>query len=321
VWTIEALELYDNRLIDNLPSGISNLTALKLLDVEACNFTGELFTESVLSLTEMVALRCSFNAFTGKIPSEISSLANLKQFWIAENKMSGTLPAELAQLSSLGKYMNNVFSETVLLSPHTACVFSSKETLFIYENSFQGTIISGFGSLTNLTELRFYRNELTGPIPEDMYSATGLQILRLDENSLTGEVSTLIGKLVTLEDLRLNDQSKGFSGAIPAEIGSLALISKWKWHTTTRTTLHELTQLYVTLTQQGTYFSITMISRANFQTSLMTSHGLSSSICQITDLRELFLPAFLPSILFETYTFPTTYSLAQFLRTTRHPLL
>jgi Leucine-rich repeat (LRR) protein len=227
LWTIESVELFDNRIIGNLPSGISNLTQLKLLDVEACNLTGEFFTESVLGLTEIVSLRGSFNTFDGSIPAGISSLAKLKQLWIAENQMTGTLPAELAQLSSLGTYMSNIFLYMVFLSPHTASVFSPTETLFLYDNIFEGSIISGFGSLTNLTQLRMYMNKFTGTIPDDMYSAAGLQVLRLDGNELRGEIPTLIGNLVALEDLRLNDQTPpGFTGEIPEDISGLTSLRK-----------------------------------------------------------------------------------------------
>lgn len=117
LYTLESLELFDNRLISDFPSGISNLTQLKLLDVEKCNFTGELFTESVLSLTELVALRASFNEFIGTIPAGISQLAKLKQLWIAENQVAGSLPTELAQLSSLGMCRCNNFSDTTLRFP------------------------------------------------------------------------------------------------------------------------------------------------------------------------------------------------------------
>lgn len=140
--------------------------------------------------------------------------------------MTGTVPAELAQLSSLGTSMSIISQKTAHHFPHTSCDFYSIETLFLYDNSLEGTIISGFGLLSNLTQLRIYTNLFEGPIPEDMYSATALQVLRLDENSLTGEISTLIGNLVKLEDFRLNDQSEGFSGKIPTEIGSLTLLSE-----------------------------------------------------------------------------------------------
>jgi len=93
---------------------------------------------------------------------------------------------------------------------------------------FDGTIISEFVLLTNLTQLWLYRNVLSGQIPEEIYNATKLRVFRVDLNFFGGGLSTNIGK-VELEDLRMNLQfPPGFSGAVPSELGQCTLLSKWQ---------------------------------------------------------------------------------------------
>lgn len=103
------------------------------------------------------------------------------------------------------------------------------ESLFLYNNTFDGPIVSEFGSLANLTQLRLYGNVLTGAIPEEIFDATKLRVLRVDRNFLGGGLSTNIGKLVELEDLRMNLQfPPGFTGSVPEELSQCSLLSKWQ---------------------------------------------------------------------------------------------
>lgn len=116
LYTIASIILFDNRIISTIPTGIGNLTRLELLDIEACNFTDSLFTEDVLKLTELVALRASFNEFNNSIPAEISSLSHLKQLWAADNQLSGELPTQMAQLTSLGTLSRTAISARFIIS-------------------------------------------------------------------------------------------------------------------------------------------------------------------------------------------------------------
>uniref|UniRef100_A0A7S1GK75 L domain-like protein n=1 Tax=Cyclophora tenuis TaxID=216820 RepID=A0A7S1GK75_CYCTE len=75
-----------------LPAGIGSLTSLDLLDLEENMLSGELFTAELLSLTNLRALRASFNQFIGTIPTEIGLLTELRQFWFAENMITSTIP-------------------------------------------------------------------------------------------------------------------------------------------------------------------------------------------------------------------------------------
>lgn len=174
-----------------------------MLDLEQNLLTGQFFTEAILSLSEIVALRASFNDLNGTIPEDIDRLSKVEQLWIAENQFNGALPTQLGNLQSL-------------------------DSLFLYNNTFDGPIISEFGTLANLTQLRLYGNVLNGEIPEELYDATRLRVLRVDLNFLQGGLSTSIGKLVELEDFRMNDQfPPGFTGSVPAELSQCSLLRKY----------------------------------------------------------------------------------------------
>lgn len=231
LYTVQDLTFYDNSLGSSIPEGVSNLTALKLLDLESNALTGTFFTDSILSLTGLIALRASFNELNGTIPEGIDTLSGLQQLWIAVNQFNGPLPTQFGNLQSLGTIASSTLRDLLLSSGQFLISFVPcfrTDSLFLYNNSFDGTIISEFGSLTNLTQLRLYSNVFDGSIPEELYDATKLRVLRVDLNFLGGGLSTNIGKLTVLEDLRMNTQfPPGFSGEVPAELSQCSLLRKW----------------------------------------------------------------------------------------------
>jgi Leucine-rich repeat (LRR) protein len=234
------LTFYNNSLSSSIPGSISNLTSLKLLDLESNVLTGTFFTESILSLTQLVALRASFNELNGTVPVGIGALVNLQQLWIAENQFNGPLPTEFGSLQALGKspdffqihlrlpFLNRNTGLSIRTSSYPCPrLFIPIDSLFLYSNSFDGNIISEFGSLPNLTQLRLYSNVFDGNLPEEIYDATKLVVLRVDQNFLDGGLSANIGKLTDLEDLRMDTQfPPGFSGSVPSELGECTRLRK-----------------------------------------------------------------------------------------------
>lgn len=147
MYTIGKIILFDNRIISTIPTGIGNLTRLELLDIEACNFTDTLFTEDVLKLTDLVALRASFNEFNNSIPAEVSSLSKLKQLWAAENQLSGELPTQLAELKSLGTQSHPTISGRFIISSIYLTILIAPT---LQKHCFFTKIVSGAPSLVAL---------------------------------------------------------------------------------------------------------------------------------------------------------------------------
>ena len=101
--TAEVIIFFNNFLSSSIPDGIGNLTELGLLDLESNDLTGIFFSESILSLTKIYALRASFNQLNGSIPEDINRLSGLNQLWVADNQLNGQLPRQFGDLTSLGK--------------------------------------------------------------------------------------------------------------------------------------------------------------------------------------------------------------------------
>jgi len=99
---VETLIFYDNSLSSSIPDGIGGMRSLLLLDLESNALTGEFFAGGILNLTNLLALRASFNDLNGTIPETIDTLSNLQQLWIAENEFSGGLPTQFGNLQGLG---------------------------------------------------------------------------------------------------------------------------------------------------------------------------------------------------------------------------
>ena len=80
------------------------------------------------------------NQLTGAIPTELGSLAKLKELWLSENRLTGEIPVEMGSLSNL-------------------------EELHLWGNELTGEIPLELGSLAKLASLSLSQNQLTGAIP------------------------------------------------------------------------------------------------------------------------------------------------------------
>lgn len=193
LFTAERLGLFGNGLTSTIPSGISNLTSIIVLDFENNFMDGVAIPESIRELATLEGLFFSRNVFTGSIPQDIDRLSALTQFWVANNDIQGTLPTTLGAITGL-------------------------QTIIANTNRMIGNIPSQLGAL-NLTNLQLYENRLDGPIPGEIFQATNLNVLRLDFNFLDGTIDPAVGDLLLLEDLRLNNNI--LNGNIPSTISQL----------------------------------------------------------------------------------------------------
>ena len=82
-----------------------------------------------------------------------------------------------------------------------------------------GTIPSGLGGLTDLTELNLRGNKLTGAIPAELGALEMLQTLDLAANRLTGAIPSELGGLAYLDELSLT--ANQLTGVIPPAVGAL----------------------------------------------------------------------------------------------------
>ncbi|KAJ7973994.1 LRR receptor-like kinase [Quillaja saponaria] len=188
-----SLSLPDTFLnLSSLPSQLSSLSSLRLLNLSSTNVSGTI-PSSFGQLSHLRLLDLSSNSLFGSIPAELGGLSSLQFLFLNSNKLSGRIPKQLANLTSL-------------------------QVLCLHDNLLNGSIPSQLGSLRSLQELRIGGNQyLTGEIPSQLGLLTNLTAFGAAATGLSGNIPPTFGNMVNLQTLALYDTE--VSGPIPPEIG------------------------------------------------------------------------------------------------------
>ncbi len=158
---VERLRLEGFDLTGNtIPNVIGDLTQLKSINFEGCNFSGSIPFE-IGNLINLETLTLVDNHLSGFIPAQIGNLINLKSLDINSNNISGTLPSELGNLIDI-------------------------ETIDLYGNNLTGTIPPDLGNLPNILNLVLANNNLSGNIPTEFGNFTQALHLSISNNNLSG---------------------------------------------------------------------------------------------------------------------------------------
>ena len=107
-------------------------------------------------------LNLDYNRLSGRIPSTVGSLEELRWLALSNNSLSGGIPASLGGLSKL-------------------------EFAYLQGNDLNGGIPSRLSDLSQLQLLNLGYNALTGTIPGSLGDLANLEILALGGNELSGE--------------------------------------------------------------------------------------------------------------------------------------
>ncbi|KAG6652882.1 MDIS1-interacting receptor like kinase 2-like [Carya illinoinensis] len=184
---LNSLDLHYNLLSGEIPSRISNLSQLSVLNLGSNKFSG-IIPPEVGKLINLNVLIFSNNLLQGSIPSNIGYLTNLSVLNLGSNHLSGSIPPELGKLKSLAEFR-------------------------LYLNNLTGSIPASLGDLIGLKVLSLYGNQLSGPLPGEINNLTNLTLFFLSNNSISGFLPENICHGSILEDFCASNNR--FVGTVP----------------------------------------------------------------------------------------------------------
>ncbi|XP_065861587.1 receptor-like kinase TMK4 [Euphorbia lathyris] len=202
--------------ISPLPSGWSSTSASGFCDWKGieCN-SGS-----------VTAINLPNKGLSGTLPSEISSLTQLKTLSLQNNHLSGDIPsfANLSNLASLYMDFNNFTSVPSdgfrgLISLQTLSMGNNLDL-----SPWQ--LPSALAESTLLSTITASQCNLLGSIPDIFGSLPSLQSLRLSYNNLTGSLPPSLANSA-IQNLWLNNQQMGLSGTIDVLESMVQLAQVW----------------------------------------------------------------------------------------------
>ncbi|XP_074276764.1 uncharacterized protein LOC141600427 [Silene latifolia] len=187
------LNMSYNEITGPIPSEISRLQDLQVLDLGTNNISG-IIPESMGTLTKLVQLDLSKNRLVGKLPDSFGGFTSLNSMDLSSNILNGSIPKEIfsAPISNYLKLSNNLFS---------------------------GELPQEIGFLETVVAIDLCNNQLSGNIPDAISNCKSLVMLNMSKNSFSGSIPSSLGKMNTLETLDLSNNQ--LSGFIPVELGLL----------------------------------------------------------------------------------------------------
>jgi Leucine-rich repeat (LRR) protein len=131
---VVAISLLFNNLSGTLPASLSDLTALKTLELSFNKLEGAL-PASLGSLGQLEVLAINGNALNGTIPASLGQLSQLKQLHLSSNQLEGSIPTQLSDLTAL-------------------------EVLNLFDNRLSGKVPAGLANCANLKQVLLAENNL-----------------------------------------------------------------------------------------------------------------------------------------------------------------
>jgi Leucine-rich repeat (LRR) protein len=139
---------------------------------------------------------------TGKIPSAIGELKQLRYLFLSGNKLSGSLPTVLFNLPNL-------------------------TNIDLSNNNYSGSIPTGFGNLPKLQTLNLSGNSFSGAIPNSILASSKVSLFDVSSNNLSGSMPDF-SKMTGLTYLSVSDNNWS-AGAVPnlSSLTKLKVLSMW----------------------------------------------------------------------------------------------
>ncbi|XP_059663692.1 MDIS1-interacting receptor like kinase 1-like [Cornus florida] len=214
---LRAIDVSQNLFIESFPVGLGRAVALTRLNASSNNFSGYL-PEDLGNATLLESLDLRGNFFEGSIPKSFGNLGKLKFLGLSGNNLTGQIPPELGRLAALESMVLG-YNEFEGKIPSTFGNLTSLKYLDLAFGNLGGSIPAELGRLKVLSTVFLYKNNFEGKIPPEIGNITSLEMLDLSDNLLSGEIPAEISQLKNLQLLNL--MCNHLSGSVPRELGQL----------------------------------------------------------------------------------------------------
>ncbi|KAJ4723377.1 putative Receptor-kinase [Melia azedarach] len=214
------LGIFSNNIHGSIPSGISNMVKLELLDISDNLITGKIPKE-MGKLQKLRGLGLAQNKLSGEIPSDIGNLSALEKFDLGYNKLSGAIPSSLGKLKQL---LGLFISQNELSGSIPKEIFSITSMplgIYLDQNHLVGSIPPNIGDLEAIMEIDVSYNSLSGEIPRELGLCSSLEGLYMEGNFFHGSIPQSLSSLKGIQYIDLSHNN--LSGQIPQFLETLSL--------------------------------------------------------------------------------------------------
>ena len=201
--SLEILDLSNNGLSGNIPEQlVENCLSLGVLMLSNNYLKGQFFWKN-FNLKYFTELILRGNQLTGILPNSLSNCSALQVLDVSLNNLSGKIPRWIGNMSSL-QYLdlseNNLFGSL----PFGFCSSRMMLEVYLSKNKLEGSLIGALDGCLSLNRLDLSHNYFRGGIPESIGSLLELSFLLLGYNNLEAEIPR---QLCELKKLSLIDLS------------------------------------------------------------------------------------------------------------------
>ncbi|KAI3694774.1 hypothetical protein L1987_77754 [Smallanthus sonchifolius] len=206
-------------LIGELPTNLSSMTALELLDLSVNHINGSI-PNDLFMLKNLTEVYLYTNNLTGGIPDSIEAL-NMKIIDLSANKLTGKIPngfGNLMSLTNLTLMFNQLSGEIPVGVGH----LPSLQDIRIFDNNLSGPLPPDFGRYSDLKRFEAGRNQFTGNLPENICYSRKLIGLSVVKNNFSGEIPKSLEKCSSLKKFWVSGNR--FSGAIPDGLWKVSML-------------------------------------------------------------------------------------------------
>ncbi|KAG5515160.1 hypothetical protein RHGRI_036262 [Rhododendron griersonianum] len=216
--SLQLLNLSSTNISGPIPPSFGSLSSLRLLDLSSNSLSGPIPPELGLLGVSLQFLFLNSNRLSGQIPQQLANLSSLQVLCLQDNVLNGSIPSQLGSLLSLQQFRvgGNPFLTGQI--PPQLGLLTNLTTFGAAATGLSGVIPPTFGNLINLQTLALYDTDVFGSVPLELGLCSELRNLYLHMNKLTGTIPPQLGKLQKLTSLLM--WGNALTGSIPSEISN-----------------------------------------------------------------------------------------------------